>query len=150
METRNWEEILYSFRTTSNGSFCVIAPKTALHNVAHTYSDQANPLMGIQQRLARLWRLPPNSLFANRNTNISRLFRYQYTMRSVYVMPCLFMCKIDTMWSSLMTMANRVAIKVIYIYMSLGWNEWCKLGKRMQLGHGTIPRFLSESPKDLV
>ena len=33
-------------------------------------------------------------------------------------MPCLFMCKIDTMWSSLMTMANRVAIKVIYIYIS--------------------------------
>ena len=51
LETRKQEEILFSLRIVPSGLQVAEAPTTSLHNATHLYSNQANPLMGVQQRL---------------------------------------------------------------------------------------------------
>ena len=44
IETRNREEIPYSSRIVPRGLSVADGPEAILHNAAHLYSDQANPL----------------------------------------------------------------------------------------------------------
>ena len=58
--TRNGEEIPFSSRIVSRGLSGAEGPQIAPHNTAQLYSNQANPLMGIQLILK-----PETSLLGN-------------------------------------------------------------------------------------
>ena len=51
IETRNREEVPFSFEIVPRGLSVEEEPYTALYNATHLYSDQADHRIGIQRRL---------------------------------------------------------------------------------------------------
>ena len=51
IESRKWEEIPSSSQIVPGSLSAAEGPLTALHNAAHLYRDQANPLFGMQRRV---------------------------------------------------------------------------------------------------